>query len=58
MHLLRMAITACVYDDVVVLNNEDKFLGKNRRHATKDIDSMYIWLDTEPDDEELCEIHP
>ena len=54
MHLLRMAITACVYDDVVVLNNEDKFLGKNRRHATKDIDSMYIWLDTEPDDEELC----
>ena len=42
--------SVCVYDDVVVLNNEDKFLGKNRRHATKDIDSMYIWLDTEPDD--------
>ena len=37
-----------VYDDEVVLNNLDKFLGKNRRHATKDIDSMYVWVDTNP----------
>lgn len=42
--------TVCVYDETVVLNNLDKLFSKNRKHYTKDIDSMYIWIDTEPDD--------
>ena len=42
--------SVCVYDETVVLNNLDKFFSKNRRHATNDIDSMYIWIDTEPDE--------
>jgi hypothetical protein len=41
--------TVCVYDETVVLNNLDGLFSKNRTHATKDIDSMYIWFDTEPD---------
>ena len=42
--------TVCVYDETVVLNNLDGLFSKSRTHATTDIDSMYIWFDTEPDE--------
>ena len=49
-YIMNGHYSVCVYDEAVVLNSQDKLFSKNRRHATKDIDSMYIWLDTEPDE--------
>lgn len=48
-YIMNGHYSVCVYDETVVLNDL-KFFSKNRRHATKDIDSMYIWFDTEPDE--------
>lgn len=49
-YIMNAHYSVCVYDEAVVLNNQDKFFSKNRKHATNDIDSMYIWFDTEPDE--------
>lgn len=41
----------CVRDDVAYLTDLKGLLGpfKNRKHATKDMDSVYVWVDTDPE---------